>query len=355
MINPTNTLIIFLDGAAEGSVRELGGKTPLASATKPFIDSIAANGIHGCTDARAYTHLFTLEFLGGKERNVPRGVIEMLGNGLALGPGEVAYRLSPARLKDHRAYWDYSVSEDDLERLRQLAEWNIRHIGHLDPRLFFYGEGKGLLKVRSDIVQDLPMPPAPAHLEEGVFGNLDPFVSAMMRQNDGLVTMPWGGGRLDDDPDRAPMPSTKGLTIVSKSPSVLGVAAYFGLETKSAEGYRDGFEKVVPSLRTSNVIWHVEETDDVSHKRMPKRKVEIIEDVDRLLGENRDSLGGYRIAFIVDHGTSSVTGQHMLMKVPFAVGRIGNNDQKGVRWRETAVGFVPVPRLLETLLGRESA
>jgi hypothetical protein len=46
-------------------IPELGYKTPLEALKKPFIDSLASNGIYGCTDSRKYTHLFLLEFLTG--------------------------------------------------------------------------------------------------------------------------------------------------------------------------------------------------------------------------------------------------------------------------------------------------
>jgi hypothetical protein len=61
-----NTLIILLDGAADEKIPELGGKTPLESFDKRFIDSIATHGDFGYTDGREYTHLFLLEFFSGK-------------------------------------------------------------------------------------------------------------------------------------------------------------------------------------------------------------------------------------------------------------------------------------------------
>ncbi len=354
MIHPTKTLIVFLDGAAEGPVPELGDMTPLESAAKPFMDTIASNGIVGCSDARAYTHLFTLEFLGGQARDVPRGVIEMLGHGVPLAPCETAYRLSPARLNDHTVEWDYLIPPPDQERLKQLARDRIGLIRHLNPSLYFYGEGKGLLKVTSPNSQTLPMPPAPSHLDDGALGELDPFISAIRKENRGLVPMPWGGGSLVDEPDRAPLPHARGLSVISKSPSVLGVAAYFGIEASEVDGYKEGFQKALLRLKASSVIWHIEETDDVSHKRLPRRKVEIIEDVDRLLSSRRNELRDSNVAFIVDHGTSSVNGDHLLMKVPFAIGRAVERGSKTRSFCETTKGFVPISRLLENLLRGEA-
>lgn len=350
MTHPTNTLIVLLDGAADERIGEFDGKTPLEHASKPFIDSIATEGTLGCTEARGYTHLFMLEFLGGREMNVPRGVIEMLGLGAPLGPDEVAYRLSPARLNDHRIEWEYQITLDDQSKLRRLADKHVRSIAHLDPRLYFYCEGKGLLKVRSDAVESLPSPPAPCEIENPIFGELDPFVKAMSRENDGLVAMPWGGGRLGDQADRSPLTAAKGMTVFSKSPSVLGVAAFLGLDTHRVSDYADGLENAISQLEVSNVIWHVEETDDVSHRRLPRRKTELIKEVDRLLEDNKKALEGYKVAFIVDHGTSSITGQHLIMNVPFAVGYPGKGAAERGIFRETSAGFVPLSLLLEKLL-----
>ena len=42
-----NTLVVLLDGAADEKIPELGGRTPLESLDKRFIDSVATAGDFG--------------------------------------------------------------------------------------------------------------------------------------------------------------------------------------------------------------------------------------------------------------------------------------------------------------------
>ena len=72
-------------------------------------------------------------------------------------------------------------------------------------------------------------------------------------------------------------------------------------------------------IKQEDVFLHVEETDDVSHKRAPREKVELLESVDKELMHYAKSFSKCRIAVIVDHGCSSVTGEHIVMKVPYAI------------------------------------
>ena len=72
-------------------------------------------------------------------------------------------------------------------------------------------------------------------------------------------------------------------------------------------------------IKDGDVFLHVEETDDISHKRAPREKVELLEAVDKELMRNAKSFSDCRIAVIVDHGCSSVTGEHIVMKVPYAI------------------------------------
>lgn len=344
-----STLIILLDGAADEPVPELGDQTPLQALDKRFIDSIAGNGRMGCTDARAYTHLFMLALLSGRDMDVPRGVIEALGYGVKLEEGEVAYRLSPASLDRNRINWEYGLACEQDAKLRLVAKRSLESISPLAPQAQFYAQGKGILTVRSDRVEDLPAPPAPVDLERDDFGELDPFVKAMRSYNGKMVVLPWGGGRLDGSIDRTPLPSTEGMFFLSKSPSVTGVAALFGLGNQEVSNYREGLKMALPRLGHGNVFLHIEETDDISHRRMPMKKVEMLEDIDAMLSSSSRKLKGHRIAFIVDHGTSSNTGKHIVMKVPCAVGEIGAGKPKG-RFQETEEDHIPLPNLMDAIM-----
>ncbi|HUL39851.1 MAG TPA: hypothetical protein VLU38_06135 [Methanomassiliicoccales archaeon] len=344
-----STLIILLDGAADEPIPELGDQTPLQALDKRFIDSVAGNGRMGCTDARGYTHLFMLALLSGRDMDVPRGVIEALGYGVKLEEGEVAYRLSPASLEGDRIRWEYGLVCEQDAKLRLVAKRSLESISSLRPKAQFYAQGKGILTVRSDRIEKLPAPPAQVDLEREDFGEMDPFIKAMRSYNGNMVVLPWGGGRIDEGVDRTPLASTKGMALFSKSPSVTGVAALFGLESQEVSNYHEGFKLALPRLDRGNVFLHIEETDDVSHRRSPMKKVEMLEDIDAMLSSASRRLKGHRIAFIVDHGTSSISGEHMVMRVPYAVGEAKTGKSKG-RFRENEKGHVPLLRLMDDIL-----
>ena len=59
----------------------------------------------------------------------------------------------------------------------------------------------------------------------------------------------------------------------------------------------------------------MDEVDEYSHQKDPAKKVRILEHIDRMMEEYFSDVE--RIVYFVDHGTSSVTGEHLLMTVPF--------------------------------------
>jgi 2,3-bisphosphoglycerate-independent phosphoglycerate mutase len=346
-----SSLVVLLDGAADEKIPELGDRTPLDALDKKFIDSVASQGSFGCTEGKGYTHLFMLQLMSGGPLDVPRGVIEAMGYGVQLKEGEIAYRLSPARLEDHHISWEYQLVCEDDAKLRLIAKRHLQDIKALDPTLTFYCQGKGILTVRSERIERLPAPPSPADLENMRFGELDPFIQGMMSENGPFVVMPWGGGRLDRGVERRPKPIAEGMVFFSKSPSVNGVAALYGLEYHEVSNYREGFRQALPRLKDGNVFLHVEETDDISHKRAPKKKVEMLADIDRMLSASASKLKGHTVSFIIDHGTSSLSGEHLAMRVPYAKAEIRSGMTSTRRFRETEEGFVPLNHLLEVLLG----
>jgi len=345
-----STLIVMLDGAADERIPQFGNKTPLQAVHKRFIDAIASEGRLGHTEAKGYTHLFMLHLLGGSDIDVPRGVVEALGYGIDIHEEDICYRLSPATIHGSRLEWEYQLICEQDAKLRLLAQKHVRSIQSLNPRMLFYCQGKGILTVRSDTIEDLPAPPAPASLKRADFGQLDPFIRGMHSENGGMVAMPWGGGGLPKDADRDPLDIAKRLVFFSKSPSVLGVAAYFGLEGHEVSNYHEGLKAALPRLAKGDVFLHIEETDDISHKRSPEKKLTMLQDIDRLLIQNQKRMEGHRVAFVIDHGTSSLNGEHIIMPVPFAHGQARKGMKATRSFCENNEDFVPLSALLETLL-----
>ena len=59
----------------------------------------------------------------------------------------------------------------------------------------------------------------------------------------------------------------------------------------------------------------MDEVDEYSHEMDPHKKIRVLEHIDRLMEEYFADTEN--IVFFVDHGTSCVTGTHILMDVPF--------------------------------------
>ncbi len=112
------------------------------------------------------------------------------------------------------------------------------------------------------------------------------------------------------------------MTVVSNNPSMLGVAGILGIHREQVDSRLDRFRRILPSIEASNVFLHVEETDEISHRLDPQGKIDLLKQVDDVLSQNMDHLLGNKVAFVIDHGTSSISGQHIRMKVPFAVSEV---------------------------------
>jgi len=346
-----NTLVILLDGAADDPVPELNGKTPLAHLEKPFMDGLASQGDFGWTEGKSYTHLFLLELLAGKALDLPRGLVEAVGMGVPVEPGMIAYRFSPAIIMDGRAEWEYRVTEDMHLRLMRAMVSNLDALSDLEPRLYFQGhDGRGIITIRSDSVHGMPLPPVPMANDRFDMGPFEDFVRRTARDLDGLTVLPWGGGSINEAGRPRPVPQAKNMIIVSGSPSMLGVGGLLGMRREHVEDMRAGFQESLRRLKHGDVFMHVDATDDVSHRRAPLEKVALLREVDDLLRENFYELEGCKVGLVIDHGTSSVTGQHIKMNVPFAVGEAKAFGPPTRRFCENDAAHVPLKNLMGFML-----
>lgn len=345
-----NTLIVLLDGAADDKIPELGGKTPLESFDKRFIDHIASTGLFGYTEGKSYTHLFLLGLLSGQDISVPRGLVEAIGLGVPVEQGQVAYRFSPARIGASSVEWVYRVDREMHSQLQDCMIRNLDILGDLNPRLYFYEDGRGVMTVDTDKIHPFPMPPTPVVGMNLDLGQFDKYIQKMAKDMNGLTILPWGGGCLHENGRPKALQKARNMVVVSKSPSALGVGGVFNMRREVVDNMWSGFQESFRMLRSSNVFMHVEETDDISHRRAPMEKVAMLKEVDDLLMENIDRLIGYRVAFIIDHGTSSLSGQHLLMKVPFAVAEVTEPVAPKVRFCEQTTKHVPLTQLYDKLV-----
>lgn len=345
-----NTLVILLDGAADEKIPAFGGKTPLEYLDKKFIDNIASNGDFGWTEGKDYTHLFLLEFLAGRSLNVPRGLVEAVGMGVPIEADQVAYRFSPVRMSNGSVEWLYRVSREDKARLQKHMVSNLDLLEGMDPRLYFFEDGRGVMTVHSPTVVGFPSPPAPLPSRGIELGDFDQFIRKLAEELDGMTILPWGGGSINLVGNPKPLPSARSLVMVSNNPSMLGVGGVLGIRREQVDTVWSGFDESFRLLSSSNVFMHVEETDEISHRLDPEGKVALLKQVDDVLMENIDHLIGHKVAFVIDHGTSSISGQHIRMKVPFAISKVVEPGEAQIRFCENSGNYRPLSGLLDHFL-----
>jgi 2,3-bisphosphoglycerate-independent phosphoglycerate mutase len=136
----------------------------------------------------------------------------------------------------------------------------------------------------------------------------------------GITLLPWGGGSgLEAKEYRKKVRPLPQMTVISKSPSALGVAAFLNIDRMRVAGFKQGVKEARRLIRSGNVFMHIEETDDISHKRSPLEKVELIEEIDKEMSRYAKDFKDCRCVILVDHGASSITGDHIRMDVPYAI------------------------------------
>ena len=329
-----HTLFVLLDGMEDDPNPALGGRKPYEAARMPFMRSKCPHLNH--TSGRGYTQLFLNEFWTGHPPETPRAALEAAGLSMDVSGDRQAFRLSPARISDGKVIWAYGDDEEAM-RMNESMRRNLGMLSGRRPEIRFFVHGRSVLTM--ECREDVPMgPQAPV---DGPYvtplPDLEAFIEKVAEENDGLTVYPWGVGR-----PRSSYPCYRGLEdlhAVSNSPTALGVAATLGHHITFAENLEDRFPIAKRLLEDHDVFLHLDEVDEYSHQKDHMKKIAVLERIDSLMEEYFADAG--RILLFVDHGTSCVTGEHILMDVPFRTNMECFGDGN-----HFATGEV-VPRVLE--------
>lgn len=330
----SNLLFVLLDGAEDDPCPQLGGRKPIDVAEMPFLESRVTHRYR--TEGRGYTHLFLNEFFTGHPPGIGRAALEAMGLGLPISdPRRVAYRLSPARIGDGMVRWCYhnAAFKDELEA-RVMSHMDL--LDGLDPAIRFFIEGRAVLTMESDSVPVTPAPPVDAPYVE-VDGPLGELIEAVASEMDGITVYPWGCGRCGEQ--HPGWEGIRDLTAISDSPTSLGICASLGYDIMLIDELDDRFVPAREALDRGDVFLHIDEVDEYSHQRDPFKKRDVLERTDRNMAEHLSDT--VDIVYFADHGTSCVTGEHIVRDVPvwttFDIG-----------WDEGSV--IPLPELVPSIL-----
>ena len=304
-----NTLFVLMDGAKDHPNPELGGKEPLEAADMPFIKSNVKT--HGRTTGRGYTHLFLNEFFTGHPPALERGVLEAMGMGMDLSNGRTAFRLSPAYLRNGMVEWAYNT-EGFYRKLQQTVSECVDIAKDYDPEIRFFVSGRAILTMNCDVVEDLPGPPVATPQKE-IPGPMGDIIKAVSNKMGGIVDYPWGCGRFTHQYPR--FECLDNLKAFSDSPTSLGICASLGYDIDMITDFDARFPAARKALEHGNVFLHLDEIDEYSHMRKVEKKIEILEHSDELMEKYFSDVD--RIVYFIDHGTSSITGEHLPVETPF--------------------------------------
>ena len=304
-----NTLFVLLDGMEDDPNPALDGKKPYEMAKMPFMYQKAKHKFY--TTGRGYTQLFLNEFFTGHPPELPRAVLEAIGLSMEISGKRTAYRLSPAEIKDGVIHWSYHAHLF-CDELMGVMRNNIHILDQYKPEIKFFLNGRAVLTMECDDIPDLPAPPVDAPFKE-VPGDLGKFVMKVAEDMHGITDYPWGCGRFTRQ--YPPFDCIKKMTAISDSPTALGVAASLGHRIHLIDEVEERFPVAKKALEYDNVFLHIDEVDEYSHQKDPYKKIEILERTDRLMKEYFHDVE--RVVYFVDHGTSCVTGEHIIMNVPF--------------------------------------
>jgi 2,3-bisphosphoglycerate-independent phosphoglycerate mutase len=350
------TLFLILDGMADEPNPALGGLTPLAAADTPTLEALAGRGGQGqvltthTPGKAASTNEGLLALLGHPEssKQIGRGLLEALGNGVPLAPGAVLFRGNLATLAE-----DGTLVDRRAGRIRAGVEDLVAGLGEVqlpggivgrvyaghEHRLTVMLQGAKLSGAVSDtdpggeaFLQRVLVPTALDETPEAA-RTVDALKALLSKARTVLDAHPLnqertdrglypanciitrGTARVGDLPP--PRHSPKHAALVSACPTALGVARTVGMESATSPEMTGNLDTNLGAkfdaarsllLDRNFVAIHFKGTDVAAHDRRPMEKRDFISAIDAALGQflcqNTEVADGLRVVVSADHGTS---------------------------------------------------
>ena len=367
-------ILVIGDGMADDPVEELGGKTPLEAAYKPFIDELARKGVLGAAKncpagfpVGSETAIMSLFGCSPKLYYTGRAPIEAAAQGIALVPGDAAYRCNMVCYEDaevpmmEKRILSHSAGSIEAEDSNALVTDLFAH-----PDFAPLAEKAGMsvtpgssfrhiaVQHNADI-QGLKLIPPHDHLKE-VIGPLMPsgcenakvLTELMVKAHEILNhhpinerrraegKMPANGIWFWAEGTAAQLPSFPekyghGGGVVSAVPLCHGIAQLVGLQPVHVAGATGEWDtnyenKVAAGLKLLEkddfLAIHLEGPDEATHNHDLPHKLDSIRDLSaRVVRPIHDALRqrgeDFRMLIVSDHRTIMKTGAHGAAPVPF--------------------------------------
>ncbi len=364
------TIIILADGAADEPIVELGNKTPLQVAKKPYIDLLAAKGKSGELDTipkgfHPGSEIANLSVLGYDVPKVfeGRGSLEAASMGIAIADDEMAMRCNIICIKDGKIK-NHSAGHISSEEARGLMLF-------LDEKLndgivsFYPGVSyRHLLKMKNgnknldctpphDVIgtpfRDVMIKGLDAEAKK----TADYLNNLILKSQELLKDHPVNLKRIAEgkDPANSIWPWSPGFrpqmetleqlygiksgSVISAVDLIMGIGVYAGLKPIHVEGatglfdtnYEGKARAAIDALKKDDFVYlHIEAPDEAGHEGDFKLKTRTIEDIDSrvvktIYEETKDWDEPITIALLPDHPTPCVLKTHTNKPIPFLIYR----------------------------------
>jgi 2,3-bisphosphoglycerate-independent phosphoglycerate mutase len=352
--------LIVLDGASD---RPVGGKTPLAHASKPNMDALAFSGINGIMDTIApgirpgsdTSHLALLGYDPYKYYT-GRGPFEAAGVGIDVRGGDIAFRVNFATLENGVITDRRAGRIEDTDPLAQAINEKVkvpgveiifkRSTGH---RAALVLRGKGLSPAITDTdpkKEGLPIKECHAVIDTpeakrtaGIVNSISKQVTDVLndqpvnreRREKGLppgnAILIRGAGEVPHIPSFEQRYGMKGA-VVAAAGLIIGIGKMCGLEYLPVDGediedppkrVRAKVKRSIEALQTHDfVLLNIKGADEAGHDGNFDKKTRFLEDTDDAFGLLKD-LKDTLVIITVDHSTPVSLKDHSADPVPILI------------------------------------
>lgn len=373
-------IVILGDGMADEPIEQLGGKTPLAYASTPMMDELAARGTIGMTATIPHgmapgSDTANLAVMGYNPRDyyTGRSPLEALSIGVDMKPTDIALRCNLVTLSDEpglpyeqRTIIDHSSDEISTEDAAVLLE-AVREAFETETYKFYVGTSyRHLLIWDGGRVVELTPPHDVLGRHVGGYLPLDPVLRDMMKRSfDILDSHPlnverarrglrkanscwfWGAGTR---PALSNFTRKTGKTgaMVSAVDLLKGIAVGAGMDVLHVEGANGGLhtnyegkaQACLKALFDHDFCYvHVEAPDEMGHQGSVENKVLSIEYLDqrviRPVVETLRSAGtDFRMLVLPDHPTPIRLRTHTAAPIPYLLYDSTDEKQGGAPYNE---------------------
>ncbi len=363
-------LIIIPDGCADEPQTSLDGKTPLAAANTPAMDSVARRGVvgranHTPTQFEAGSAVANMSLLGYDPiaNYTGRAPLEAAAQGIELGQYDWCIRCNLVSIIDQTmdSFTAGHISSDEAKKLLASAQ-EYMHEFDYDLRFYPGVSYRNLLMLRTNgdhpapfshetrttpphdlsdksISNDFPRGPGSALLTQLMNDSVDWFAHHPVNERRKLEGKPlatniwlWGLGQRPKLESFFELHQLNGAMITAVD-LLRGLAMLIGwdrIEVPGATGYTDTDyaakgSYAIDALANYDVVCvHIEAPDESSHEGDLDKKIKSLEEIDThivapVLKYLDDSGEPYRILISPDHPTYLSTKTHTHGDVPFVI------------------------------------